>query len=141
MTSREFIAKWYAVDDGRERRLSSVLKDDAGNIYSYGYHYPLAFRLNDIDVINTAGYSSSTGKHIAWAKQALNYDAVYVELHRGEMLRWIDKSTVLERLEEMKASKQKEMDAKKRKDTSIFEWLQHDMDRIVKDINRVKESM
>lgn len=67
MTSAEFIRKQFGNNDGNEKRLSSIFKDGKGNIYSYGRHYPLLFKVGDLTFRNCAGYSSTTGKHIGWA--------------------------------------------------------------------------
>lgn len=67
MTSREFIQKQFGNNDGKTKSLSSIFKDERGNIYSYGRHYPLLFKVGDLTFRNNSGYSSTTGKHIGWA--------------------------------------------------------------------------
>lgn len=71
MTTQDFIAKTYGTTSDRERRCSSVFADYRGNVYSYGYHYPLVFNVDGLDFVNCTGYSSTTAKHIAWAKRAV----------------------------------------------------------------------
>ena len=41
---------------------------DSGTLYSYGYHYPLAFIVNGIVFVNTTGYSTTTARHISLAR-------------------------------------------------------------------------
>lgn len=67
MTSREFIAKQFGNADGKSKSLSSIYKDGNGQIYSYGHHYPLLFKIGELTFRNCSGYSSTTGKHIGWA--------------------------------------------------------------------------
>lgn len=82
MTTKDFIAKTYNTGNytARERRCSSVFTDDNGVVYSYGRHYPLLICIKGLNFVNVTGYSSSTSKHIAWAKAAVHYDYIGVEL-------------------------------------------------------------
>lgn len=50
---------------------------DNNIIYSYGYHYPLAIKINGSWFINDAGYSTTTAKHISIAKHYGNYAFAY----------------------------------------------------------------
>lgn len=67
MTSAEFISKNFGVASTKDRKCSSVFADNDGNIYSYGYHYPLLFKIGDLTFRNNTGYSNTTAKHINWA--------------------------------------------------------------------------
>ena len=90
MTTAEFIKKTYNTTndkwtkEGYDRRCASVLTSRIGVVFSYGYHYPLAFHVAGLDFINEAGYSNTTSKHIGWARAALNYNYVGVKLNREE---------------------------------------------------------
>jgi hypothetical protein len=85
MTTQEFIQKTYNVPATKERRCSSVFTDYQGVVYSYGYHYPLAFNLKGVDFINVQGYSNTTSKHINWAQRAIGYsNYIGVKLWREE---------------------------------------------------------
>jgi hypothetical protein len=70
MTTQEFITKNIGVASERDRKCSSVFADHSGNIYSYGYHYPLLFKVGELTFRNNTGYSNTTAKHINWAGQA-----------------------------------------------------------------------
>ena len=72
MTNREFITACLDGNryQGRDRR-NGHLYWDGSILYSYGRHYPLAFRIKDAWFINDAGYSSTTGRHISEAKLAV----------------------------------------------------------------------
>lgn len=70
MTSAEFIRRQFGNDDGKTKSLSSIYKDQRGNIYSYAHHYPLLFKVGELTFINATGYSNTTAKHINWARQA-----------------------------------------------------------------------
>lgn len=67
MTSREFIQRHFGIADGKRRANSSVYKDQRGNIYSYGHHYPLLFKVKGLTFRNCGGYSNTTNRHISWA--------------------------------------------------------------------------
>ena len=132
MTTRDFIARTFNTTSTKERRCSSVFADQDGNIYSYGYHYPLLFKVAGHTFINAMGYSSSTGRHIDWAWQAVDYDATPVKLSRDDVRVISDPecsdATKLETLAgttaRMVARAQQACDAKTRKDTRVYEYLQ-----------------
>lgn len=130
MTTRDFIAQTYNTTSNRDRHCSSVFTDHDGNVYSYGYHYPLLFEVAGRTFINTMGYSSTTAKHIAWARSAQPY-ATPVELNR-EDARVIsssynsdsDKLQALARATaQMVADARVACDAKTRKDTQVYSHL------------------
>lgn len=147
MTTRDFIARTYNTESNRERFCSSVFTDSKGIVYSYGYHYPLAIRVAGLDVVNTAGYSATTAKHINWARQALGYDAIGAKLsrHEGDVLSSHNYSTSM-RLQALKQALYREhselveeMASKKRKDTQVYRHLEHELARVTKLIKRVQE--
>lgn len=139
MTSADFIRKYHGVNDGRERTLSSIYKDSKGNIYSYGPHYPLLFTIDGLDFVNSRGYSSTTGKHIAWAHRATDYTAISVELNRGERLFWPDMTLdiIIERLTATRQEIQDELNKKVRKDTQVAQSLMDRIERINDSIMKV----
>lgn len=67
MTTQEFIQKSAGVPSTKDRHCSSVFADQDGNIYSYGFHYPLLFKVGRLQFRNCSGYSNTTAKHINWA--------------------------------------------------------------------------
>lgn len=145
MTTAQFIEKTYNVRASKERRCSSVFTDYQGTVYSYGYHYPLAFNVAGIDFINERGYSTTTSKHISWARQALDYDYVPVELDRADA-QVIASTYAIEdqKLDVIRASLHrqrdgiiKEMEAKKRKDTQVYAMLERDLLRVESSIKKV----
>ena len=115
------------------KRCSSVMSNN-GAIFSYGYHYPLLFRVNGLNFRNTAGYSSTTLRHISWTR---DIEAVDVKLD-SEAVRVInsgasdiDKLRAIKRclnieLEEYK----KQMESKKIKTTKIYAGLNQQFNRI-----------
>jgi hypothetical protein len=131
MTTRDFIAKTYGTTSTRERHCSSVYTDHDGNVYSYGAHYPLLFKVAGHWFVNTRGYSNTTAKHINWAWSACDYNATAVELNREDARvissSWAsdtDKLNVLLRATaEMVARAIEERDSKKRKDTQVYAYL------------------
>lgn len=78
-------------------------------LYSYGFHYPLGSFITNkkgekAAVINAAGYSSTTAKHISWARFAVNHYQRFIvgntevmkALVRGQRLN--DKKQIIEAL-------------------------------------------
>lgn len=145
MTTRDFIARWHGVKDGTERWCSSVFKNGRGDIFSYGYHYPLLFEVAGQWFINDAGYSNTTARHIYWAKQALGYSATPVKLN-GSQARVIannnsttDKLTaVRQALHEEHGQLRRDMLSKKRRDTKVYAHLRAELARVTKAINEVE---
>lgn len=131
MTTRDFIANNLGYTPSKETWCSSVLQDTSGNFYSYGYHYPLLFKVAGHWFVNTRGYSNTTAKHINWAWSAVDYNATAVELNREDARvissSWAsdtDKLNVLARATaEMVARATEERDSKKRKDTQVYAHL------------------
>ena len=144
MTTRDFIAKTYNTTATRERFCSSVFTDYDGNVYSYGYHYPLAFHVAGLDFVNNQGYSSSTSKHIGWAQSAIGYgNYINVKLWRedSQALKYATDQEKLDvivtALERELASVQKEMSEKVRKDTRVYSHLKDQEDYICNSLNKV----
>lgn len=136
MTTQDFISKTYDTTATRERHCSSVFTDYNGTVYSYGYHYPLAFNVNGLDFVNTAGYSSTTAKHIAWAKHSLGYDNyIGVKLNRAEApVIASSLSTQDEKIAAIKTALEREIlqlkeraDSKKRKNTAVYYSIEREL--------------
>lgn len=148
MTTRDFITKNYNVI-GDTRQCSSVMASTNGTIYSYGSHYPLAFQIEGLDFINESGYSNTTRRHIHWAKQALDYDYIGVELSRQDVSdfnAWNattrDKLTIMERALDRKARALiEELNAKTRRDTKLFRALETEVARTTINLNTVRAAL
>lgn len=120
---KERIEKGETLRNG-ERYHASVLATDTV-IYSYGTHYPLLFQIDTINgkkwVLNNAGYSNTTSKHIGYAglyadirvplksHYPLNFDTVY--------------NSLKDKIESIKAT----METKKRKDTAVYRLLENEL--------------
>lgn len=150
MTTAEFIYNTYNTRGTKERRCSSVFTDMQGVVYSYGYHYPLAFNVAGLDFVNVAGYSSSTAKHIAWAKNALGYGYfIGVKLTRDASRIVSDAfapdenrlSAILALLTDERDKVELDMASKSRKDTSVYAWLQSQFDTLNNNITLVKQAL
>lgn len=137
MTTQEFIRKAYEGTTTKER-CSSVFRDGR-DVYSYGYHYPLLFRVGGLTFINTTGYSNTTQRHILWAKQAVDYQYIGVELH-GKRL----SALTLQDIETYIMSKivklNSEMNSKKRKDTQVYRDLQAQLEQQVQWLKEVRDA-
>lgn len=139
MTSKDFISNNFGIRSDRERQCSSVFADHDGNIYSYGYHYPLLFEVNGLKFVNTRGYSNTTSRHIHWAKQA-ERGAIEVELNSNDRLP-LTLGTVSERLHGMYGALRGEMASTKRKDTAKYADMQRRLDAIELSIMTVQGAM
>lgn len=71
MQTKQFIGK--AVRGEIRRGKCSSVSFDGQHVYSYGTHYPLLIQLKTAEgprwILNDRGYSSSTGRHISWARE------------------------------------------------------------------------
>lgn len=147
MTTAEFIKKTYNTEGNLWdwRKCSSVRTDGHGIVYSYGAHYPLAFRVAGLDFINTVGYSNTTQRHILWAKQALDYNYIGVDLWREDAQRIASTAydenekldAILSALKRMQTRLQTKMQEKKRKDTQVYANLQAQYDKVTNNIKKV----
>lgn len=146
MTTREFIERTYNTESTKERRCSSVFTDHHGQVYSYGLHYPLAFNVKSLDLVNVRGYSSTTSKHIRWARRALG-NAIDVNISHADA-RVIssfyatpdDKLHVILKALELEIKGLIELrDSKKRKDTAVYYAIENGLARARANYSRVKE--
>ena len=67
MRSEDFIGRCVRGEQIKERCVASIYFDGE-TIYSYGRHYPLLIKIGSSWILNDRGYSSTTGKHINWAR-------------------------------------------------------------------------
>ena len=149
MTTQDFIAKTYNTRSTKDRSCSSVFTDRNGTVYSYGYHYPLAFHVKGLDFINESGYSNTTARHILWARQALNYDYIGVKLWRTDVndLTYYTGSMSDKALEVIERALARELksileqiQAKKRKNTAVYARLQSEHERVYTALKTVMEA-
>lgn len=118
MTTRDFITARFYLNTSRTS-CSSVMSDSQGNIYSYGYHYPLLFTLNGKNIRNVRGYSSTTGRHILWSR-----DVDAIDIHAPAGYRLSDGiQPLIDSQTKYVQSLKSEMDAKVRKNTQVYEYL------------------
>lgn len=137
MRTVEWIDKHKGVNDGNTKIFGNVAKGADGTIYSYGYHYPLLFKLNDVYFVNHRGYSVTTSKHINWAHQATDYKAYNIEvprLHHGpvevaQAMSWLEKD-IIDLIYQMAG--------KRRQDTSVYLNLQRNLKDTIKALNTLK---
>lgn len=141
MTTREFINNNYGYQPSKVTYCSSVMQDTRGNFYSYGYHYPLLFKLDGKTIRNVRGYSNTTAKHINWTRDIY---AIDIEVPSTFRLNSYDSEQELinqlaKGQKEYINSIVKQMDAKKRKDTQVYEYLDRDLRRAVENLRELTE--
>lgn len=137
MTTKEFITNNFGVT-GKEKTCSSVYKDGDGNIFSYGPHYPLLFKVDGVTVRNVRGYSPTTQRHIAWSRgvDAVDIEApAYFRLNSDHEAM---KAQLIESQRDYIQGLKDEMDGKKRKDTQVYKWLKFDHDRACDNLARLR---
>jgi len=149
MNNGTFIEKAFYGKTKKEHNNYSLKRDGHQNVYSYGIHYPLLFRVGDLTLLNDIGYSNSTSKHINLAR-GVDSDAISVKLyperegygsgytHIGRML-WYGEGesspeTVLDEIiggmQHHLSDLYDKMDAKKRKNTQVYADLERQFDNI-----------
>lgn len=124
MNTREFITKAFN-GETRATHCASVFSEGNGTdrvaIYSYGYHYPLLFKVAGKTIRNVAGYSVTTAKHIGHTYQI---PAIDVPLPRTFRLTGYRNDEPLAEIIEAQtahvASIKAEMASKKRQDTKVY---------------------
>lgn len=153
MNNATFIEKAFWGKTRKEHNNWSLKRDKHQNVYSYGIHYPLLFRVGDKVLLNDSGYSNSTSKHIglAWGVYS---DAISVKLyperegygsgytHIGRMLWYGDGETspelvlgeIIGGLQHHLSDLYDKMEAKKRKDTKVYAELEYQFDNIASSI-------
>ena len=140
MTSRDFIHKYFGVDDGKQRTCGNIIKDERGNIYSYGWHYPLLFKINGLVFRNVRGYSNSTAKHIAWAYRddAIDVSVNLYGYYSGPIAGGILLRNITEWLSQEIQSISNVMATKKRHNTRIYKSLMDKLQTLKRDIEIVR---
>lgn len=153
MTTQEFITKTYNTKATKERRCSSVFTDYEGIVYSYGYHYPLAFHIKGLDFVNEIGYSNTTAKHINWARHAIGYgnyigvklnssDALDMTYYTGKATEQMARLEIVKlALERELASIRDEMSKKTRKDTQVYKQLETDEVRTIQSLLKIEKAV
>lgn len=142
MTIKEFIRYQFGNADGKTKWCSSVYKDGNGNMYSYGYHYPLLFKVEGYTFLNVAGYSVTTAKHINWAGQAVHYNTINIKLPRDFHL---TRDTTLQDMRKILIDELTEltfqMARKARKNTRVYKDLELQQERLERDVKTLTEAI
>lgn len=146
MNNGTFIKKAFYGQTRKTHNNYSLKVDSHQNVYSYGIHYPLLFRVGDKVLLNDIGYSNSTAKHINLAR-GVDSDAISVKLyperegygsgytHIGRMLWYGDNpdnitDEIVGGLQHHLSDLYDQMDTKKRKDTQVYAHLVWQFDKI-----------
>ena len=144
MKTREFINKHFGQETSEEIKFGSIIKDCNGDMYSYGYHYPLIFTVQGLNFRNVHGYSNTTAAHIAWTR---DIEALDIDLPKTRES--YNYSTSLREFQTLESianvyrdqihAKNLELQAKKRKDTNIYKWLENELKQLQDNYNKVCE--
>ena len=77
MTSHRDLASLFS--EGAEKGKGCNMFIDGDTIFSYGYHFPIAKRIEpDFYIFNSSGYSSSTAKHKSYVRGVLRGEIVEI---------------------------------------------------------------
>jgi hypothetical protein len=137
MKTSQFIErKVQAIENGEtmSKKYCASVMVDGNTIYSYGYHYPLLFRIEDkngrmVWVCNNGGYSATTRKHISWAG---GFADIFASIGGtgGFFSHTVDRNMVIDALRKELNETMDAMDAKKRKDTATYRMLEQQHARV-----------
>jgi hypothetical protein len=131
MTTIEFMQNNKGYKPSKETQCASVFQDTRGIFYSYGYHYPLLFKVDDVWFVNDRGYSQTTSRHISWARGLASHS---VELKGGAS---VDRNSVLDSLNTEKQNLVIEL-SKHRVGSGIYKSIEEHIEetkRAIKSIN------
>lgn len=137
MTTREFMRSRQGHNPSREVWCSSVKQSTNGDFYSYGSHYPLLFKVGSLWFVNDNGYSSSTSKHICWARPFANHS---VELPNNQQYGTPKIEYVLECLNSELKRLKDELN-KHRNGTQIANRISDHIEETLKDIKAIKKEL
>lgn len=115
----------------------NLFTDSNGTMYSYGYHYPLLFKVNGLSFVNVRGYSNTTARHISYARQEARHTVELDGYKRDD----ISPETVKKALEDEKAYINEQIANIKRKNTKKEELLQQRISEIDYTLNRLIATM
>lgn len=69
MVKNSDVANIYA--QGTQEAKTKTLFIEGKVIYSYGYHFPISYKIGNIVIFNSDGYSNTTARHKGAVKRAL----------------------------------------------------------------------
>jgi len=120
MKNQDFIAQNINVIPAKERKNTSIIQDPKGNFYSYGYHYPLLVKVENVWLVNIQGFSHATAVHIKWAKQHADFevDLDFADQNYHESLEDTFRSAILGELKYLEStlSKPRKLDSRSTQD-------------------------
>lgn len=88
MVTHEDLAISFA--NGSKKGKASRMFIDGRAIYSYGYHFPIAFRLRVGEYLfNKDSYSASTSRHKSYVRSAVGEEEIVAEVSTSELKRAI----------------------------------------------------
>ena len=144
MTTKQFIEKCVQrIDNGEvlQKKYNGSVMVDGTTIYSYGYHYPLLFRIEDkegrmIWVCNNAGYSNTTLKHISWC---VGIPQIYAKITGTSSFfsGTIDKAKTINALKNEIDALTTTMNTKKRKNTAVYDRYDAQKKRATEYLNTI----
>ena len=140
MTTHDFITSAF---NGKTKiqKCASVFIDN-GAVYSYGYHYPLLFKVNGKVIRNVRGYSSTTGRHILWSR---GVNAVDIHTLNSFRLGHDDNENLLQLVRgqiqyvegcELRISHHRTM--KRRENTRVFTGMVRDLNNAIANLKELQ---
>lgn len=136
MKNSEFISQYKFTPN---KSHGNLFTDGNGTMYSYGYHYPLLFKVNGLTFVNEMGYSSTTSKHIAHCRPYANYQ-VQLLFHDSWGGRSTQYENVLKSLEKELQYINEQIAELKRHNTQKEARLLSERERVENTIRALKDS-
>ena len=78
MATNKEVAEAFATKKGDKKSDTMFIEGDI--IYSYGYHFPIAYRVGDLVFFNVENYSNTTAKHKSLVLSSLGRNKGYRKL-------------------------------------------------------------
>lgn len=107
--NNQTVAQRFA--EGKTKATGSNMFIEGNTIYSYGYHFKIAVRFDDIVLFNSKKYSSSTGRHQSKVESELiSHNIKYIVCPDCELTKALDYLTDQKALFELKQSRARKSD-------------------------------
>ncbi len=117
MNNRQ-VAEAFAQGNKEKGTGSNLFYEKYNTIYSYGYHYPIAYKTTvfkdakEIVIFNDNGYSGSTAKHEAYVRSALSNYHIVRTIHIKQFIREFENLDLKGISKELKDRINKEIDSR-----------------------------
>lgn len=95
LSNGEVAERWAKGKGGSSNHMFT----DGGVCYSYGYHFPLLFKVNGVSFCNMRRYSTATSGHQCHARQYADHAAElygHLPMEEAEIVEWVHEALIAE---------------------------------------------